>query len=50
VIIVTGSPADGTGRQAFEAGATAYVGKPIGLQAFAVLLEGLLRACMGERR
>jgi CheY-like chemotaxis protein len=50
VIIVTGSPADGTGRQAFEAGATAYVSKPIGLHAFAVLLEGLLRACVADRR
>lgn len=44
VIIVTGSPADRNGRRAFEAGATAYISKPIGLSAFAVVLEGLLRA------
>jgi DNA-binding response OmpR family regulator len=50
VIIVTGSPPDGNGRRAFEAGATAYVGKPVGLHAFAVLLEGLLRACVADRR
>jgi len=50
VIIVTGSPLDGNGRRAFEAGATAYVGKPVGLPAFAVLLEGLLRTCVADRK
>jgi DNA-binding response OmpR family regulator len=46
-IIVTGSPADRVGRRAFEAGATTYVSKPIGLSAFTALLDGLLRA-IGE--
>jgi DNA-binding response OmpR family regulator len=50
VIIVTGSPADRNGRCAFEAGATAYVSKPIGLSAFAVVLEGLLRAAVADHR
>jgi DNA-binding response OmpR family regulator len=50
VIIVTGSPVDGSGRRAFEAGATAYINKPIGLPGFSVLLEGLLRAIVAGHR
>jgi DNA-binding response OmpR family regulator len=49
-IIVTGSPADRSGRRAFEAGATAYVSKPIGLSEFGVVLEGLLRATVAGHR
>lgn len=50
VIIVTGSPGDRSGRRAFEAGATAYMSKPIGLPGFAVLLEGLLQAITAGHR
>ena len=50
VIIVTGGPRDGNGRRAFEAGATVYLTKPIGLHAFTVVLRELLRVFVADRR
>lgn len=49
VIIVTGGPRDGNGRRAFEAGATVYLTKPIGLHALSVLLRELLRVFVADR-